>query len=72
MVLSDILPVLPASSVETGSNWTTEGELNSLVGWGWIAGKLVSLSMIEDAYAIRKLPQGNVPVHQITTATLSP
>jgi hypothetical protein len=126
LVLSDILPVLPAISVENGSNWTTEGDLNSLVGWGWIAGKLVSrhtvtginkengntlvsvestaeatisdpidngkyiltrntiwqfnatkgrlvsLSMNENAYAISKLPQGNVPVHQITTATLSP
>jgi len=126
MALSDMLPVLPASAVETGSNWTTEGELNSLVGWGWINGKLVSrhtvtgineengntlvnvestaeatisdpiedgkysltrstnwqfnatkgqlvsLSMNEDAWAVSKLPQGNVPVHQVTTATLSP
>jgi hypothetical protein len=72
MALSDMLPVLPVSRVEIGSNWTTESELNSLVGWGWINGKLVSLSMNEDAYAISKLPQGNVPVHQITTSTLSP
>ena len=35
-------------------------------------GRLVSLSMNEDAWAISKLPQGNVPVHQVTTATLSP
>ena len=126
MALADMLPVLPESAVETGSNWTTEGEINSLVGWGWINGKLVSrhtvtdineengntlvsvesiaeatindpiddgkyaltrntnwqfnatkgrlvsLSLNEDAYATSKLPQGNVPVHQVTKVTLSP
>ena len=124
MALSDMLPVLPSIAVETGSSWTTESALNSLVGWGWISGKLdsrhtvtgttvengktlvsvestaqatinnpidggkysltrtthwqfnatdgrlVSLSMNEDAYAVSKLPQGNVPVHQVTKASL--
>lgn len=126
MALADMLPVLPSSAVETGSNWTTEGDVNSLVGWGWIngelvsrhtvtdvneengniivsvestaegtinetadedsysltrstkwqfnatEGRLVSLSMVEEAFAVSKLPQGDVPVHQITRASLSP
>ncbi len=49
-------------SLTRSTNWTFDAT----------KGRLVSLSLNEEAYAVSKLPQGNVPVHQITKATLFP
>lgn len=38
--LSDMLPVLPENPVSVGSNWDTQRDVRTLVGWAWAQGQL--------------------------------
>ena len=40
--LADMLPVLPQSPVNVGSNWDTQRDMRTLVGWSWAQGQLDS------------------------------
>ncbi len=38
--LADMLPVLPENPVSVGSNWDTQRDVRTLVGWAWAQGQL--------------------------------
>jgi len=46
--LDQILPILPSTPVEIGSQWTTEREIKTLVGWSWTIGTISSTHTVTD------------------------
>ena len=62
--LSDMLPVLPENPVSVGSNWDTQRDVRTLVGWAWTQGQL---DCHHEVTAVEQ--QGNHTIVSVTSSS---